>query len=627
MRSYAPGNVRKKSSSELDFESAVSQRGHRLALAQQAGNGNTSLQHVQRRMGNQAALRFLGVGNEPRTGGNETLTVNEPGDAYEREADQIAERLMRTQAPTTRSISAGLGAQKSLQRKCAQCEEEEEEDRNTLKRASPERTMRRKCSHCEEEEEQSAKRLQRSETGAGPSVAPPIVQDVLRSPGQPLDSTVRAFMEPRFGRDFSAVRIHSDPKAADSARAVGARGYTVGSHIVFSRDNYAPATTQGRSLLAHELMHVVQQTGGRAGQLVQRDSKKGTPRVTPAAASPKSKATDYKNIRMHFDGADLVVTGDKEEIFRYSAQSGRPIRITPEDAAQCGASTVTDTYMNDKRFVGIKDAGPTPEGTYTFTAPSIERFTFGEEIGLITSSVTGHKETTVHGHKIHSGDWGSGRVPLSPVGRVGEGPCGNASKRDGFFLHGGLLAGSSGCIDIGTHFDELADFLEGYKQPIRLTIKYERPPPSVRFFTGLSGATAYGAFHLRQDPHLRLGAEFTPLGARGVASAGYDEVLQWAGGAIHVGARLDIPFNDKEAFVRAGLSGGVHFRIFQGLYGQLFGGYSWDIGRATQGPEVGAGLRYDLGRVHLEALYNVLHVANQNERVHQALVGVGFTFP
>ncbi|WP_322061173.1 eCIS core domain-containing protein [Paraburkholderia sp. J63] len=88
---------------------------------------------------------------------------------------------------------------------------------------------------------------------------PPIVHDVLRSAGQPLDAGARAFMETRFGHDFSDVRVHAGGDAVRSADAVNAEAYTVGHDIVFGAGRYAPATTSGRKLLAHELAHVVQQ--------------------------------------------------------------------------------------------------------------------------------------------------------------------------------------------------------------------------------------------------------------------------------------------------------------------------------------------------------------------------------
>lgn len=88
---------------------------------------------------------------------------------------------------------------------------------------------------------------------------PPIVHDVLRSAGQPLDAGARAFMETRFGHDFSDVRVHAGGDAVRSADAVNAEAYTVGHDIVFGAGRYAPATSSGRKLLAHELAHVVQQ--------------------------------------------------------------------------------------------------------------------------------------------------------------------------------------------------------------------------------------------------------------------------------------------------------------------------------------------------------------------------------
>ncbi len=103
-------------------------------------------------------------------------------------------------------------------------------------------------------------------TSANPETAPPIVHEVLRSPGQPLEPATRAEMEPRFGRDFDQVRVHTGPQAEASTRAVGALAYTVGHHIAFGAGRYAPQTAAGKRLLTHELAHVTQQpeaTGGR----------------------------------------------------------------------------------------------------------------------------------------------------------------------------------------------------------------------------------------------------------------------------------------------------------------------------------------------------------------------------
>lgn len=102
--------------------------------------------------------------------------------------------------------------------------------------------------------------LQRKPVESGrTSEVPSIVHEVLRTPGQALDTASRAFFESRFGRDFSYVRIHADAKAAESARAVDALAYTVGNDIAFDTGQYTPHSSHGRQLLAHELAHVVQQ--------------------------------------------------------------------------------------------------------------------------------------------------------------------------------------------------------------------------------------------------------------------------------------------------------------------------------------------------------------------------------
>lgn len=149
------------------------------------------------------------------------LKVNEPGDRYEQEADRVADQVMRMPAP-------------AIQRTCS-CGGEEEE------------------------------KLQRTSTGPDVSAgmeAPGSVRNVIGRSGRQLDPATRAYMEPRFGRDFSDVRVHTDSLAAASARDVNARAYTVGRNLVFGSGEYMPGSSAGRRLIAHELTHVVQQRGG-----------------------------------------------------------------------------------------------------------------------------------------------------------------------------------------------------------------------------------------------------------------------------------------------------------------------------------------------------------------------------
>jgi hypothetical protein len=219
------------------------------------------------------------------------LTVNQPRDAYEQEADRVADHVMRMQDPggvAGPTVSLGSGA---VQRECAcggtcdRCKKENAAKetmrmRNPGARMSPTVSLRAAgvqracacgtCAECRADKvSEEIMRMHDTGAAAGPAVslgsaggieAPPIVHEVLRSPGQPLDKATRDFMEPRFGQDFSGVRVHTDRKAADSAKVVGARAYTVGKDVVFASNQFSPARVEGRSLLAHELVHTIQQT-------------------------------------------------------------------------------------------------------------------------------------------------------------------------------------------------------------------------------------------------------------------------------------------------------------------------------------------------------------------------------
>jgi hypothetical protein len=480
--------------------------------------------------------------------------------------------------------------------------------------------IQRTCAHCEEEEKVQRKPLssfiQRKSTEAG-FIADANVSNQIstsRGSGQAIDSGTRSFMQARFGADFSNVNIHTGSEATSLNRELNAKAFTVGNDIYFNEGQYQPYTSQGKSLLAHELAHTIQQGG----------AQNKASRVPDIQREPDKKGSDYKIIRMHFDGKDLIVSGDGKEIFRYAGQSGRPVLLREEDVKQCGGDPVTDTYMNDKRFVGIKDFGPIPEGTYSFSAGSIENFTWGEEMSLIGGGIAGHDTTKIGNRNIHSGDWGRGRVALNPV-KIDKGPCGNPQARSAFFLHGGLLAGSSGCIDIGGDFTDLSEFLSTYKGSVVLTVKYEQDPPSVRFWSGFTGAIAYKQFHFGHGPRLDLGYESGPAGNAGVVSTSYDIIAKWAGGALSVGVHVDIPFGDKESFVRAGLRGGADFRIFQGLYGRLQGGVGVD--RTEAGTnfiwEAGGGLKYQFNKVELEVIYNHIAREKNDHAVNQMLVGLG----
>jgi hypothetical protein len=124
------------------------------------------------------------------------------------------------------------------------------------------------CAECQKKPLDLRKK---GDSGRSASSVPSIVHQTLGSPGRSLDAGTRTLMESRLGHDFSRVRIHDDAPAAESARAVGALAYTVGSDVTFAAGRFSPGSIAGRRLLAHELTHVAQQASGRAGNL-QRDA-------------------------------------------------------------------------------------------------------------------------------------------------------------------------------------------------------------------------------------------------------------------------------------------------------------------------------------------------------------------
>lgn len=178
------------------------------------------------------------------------LKVSAPQDPQEQEADRIAQSVVGTGDSTLVDATEIRASSPALQRMCDDCKEDEEEEKGP--------GLQRKAT---------------ADASTGKS-APPIVHDVLNSAGRPLDAGTRSSVEPRFGADFSDVRVHADGRAADSAAAVGARAYTVDRNIVFGAGEYAPDTSGGRQLLSHELAHVVQQRRG-AARAVQRQADFG----------------------------------------------------------------------------------------------------------------------------------------------------------------------------------------------------------------------------------------------------------------------------------------------------------------------------------------------------------------
>jgi hypothetical protein len=237
-----------------ESQPAAPARLNRPAPADHEQSRQTSPAHdLQRRLGNQATQRLLQASSgEPSVAAaaiQPRLTISQPQDAHEQEADRVAAQVMRMPARTLpcegASAAAALLANGHVQ----------------------------------------AKRIGPGE--AALAQAPAMVAEALHSTGQPLDAKTRDFFEPRFGFDLARVRVHTGEKAEQSADAINAAAYTAGRDIVFGRGHYAPDTSEGKQLLAHELTHTIQQgLQAPSSASVQRQPRK----VAPPAADKLLKS-------------------------------------------------------------------------------------------------------------------------------------------------------------------------------------------------------------------------------------------------------------------------------------------------------------------------------------------------
>lgn len=261
----------------------------------------------------------LALGIQPK------LTVGAPDDAFEREADQVADQVMRMPEPDV----APAAATPRVQRLCAECEEE----------------MQAK-----------------EEPGQTPGVPTGFEQrfTALHGGGQPLPTAERAFFEPRFGRDFAGVRLHSGPAANELARSVQARAFTLGDAVVFGAGQYAPGSGAGRQLLAHELTHVVQQGGGR-----------GTPRP-PANAlqrddAPPEKKDEKKEEKLTAEGMDAC------DISPVTKECNNAAASCSSVAQECSTMFPTVKDMDDleKKYRGYVS---TQKAKYPNAAANLEHF-------------------------------------------------------------------------------------------------------------------------------------------------------------------------------------------------------------------------------------------------------------
>ncbi|MEQ9486994.1 eCIS core domain-containing protein [Coleofasciculus sp. F4-SAH-05] len=203
------------------------------------------------------------------------LTIGEPNDKYEQEADQVASQVVnQINSPQSQQSVQG----KTVQRQEMPEEEEElqakplaesiqrqempEEEEELQAKPLAESIQRQEMPE-EEEELQMKPLLQRQSSGGGMAATPELEESIQRAKGsgQPLSENIRQPMEQAFGADFSGVKVHTDTQSDQLNQSIQAKAFTTGENIFFKQGEYNPGSKGGQELLAHELTHVVQQTG------------------------------------------------------------------------------------------------------------------------------------------------------------------------------------------------------------------------------------------------------------------------------------------------------------------------------------------------------------------------------
>jgi hypothetical protein len=367
------------------------------------------------------------------------LTIGQPNDRYEQEADRVADQVMRMPESKGSLVNGHLSLGKrekesslvQQQSTCPECPEKEEiQTKPVAEQITP--LVQRQEEGPEEEEEEPVQTkpisdqitplIQRQEevpeeeetpiqaksfSGTSSQLAPGLQSRLqsIRGGGQPLPKSVRNYFEPRFGTDFSHVRVHTGLRAANLTKSINAKAFTIGKDVVFNAGQYSPNTQTGKSFIAHELTHVTQQQSGqhrvqrRTDQVIQRPIRNnaktcllhlhGTEKNALKVAQDLYNAYCVNLVYIHHPKRRLInvdVPGhrgvicraDPNRIFNNAAitskwpewNSGRCLRNPVMKAAQTAVINFRDNELNPKirqcrgqSIVGTKIPGTGPTGS------------------------------------------------------------------------------------------------------------------------------------------------------------------------------------------------------------------------------------------------------------------------
>ena len=346
-------------------------------------------------------------------GSQAKLKVGSPGDIYEKEADQISEQVMNMPEPVAQRqpveeeepIQARPLAEQITPLVQRQPEEEEEplQEKSLLRRQAEDeeepvqaKTLVQRQVEEEEEPVQEKSLLQRqneeeeeslqtkSKPGETPVANPSFESRInsLKGGGQPLPTSTRAFFEPRFGQDFSNVRVHTDSSAAQTAKEVQAKAFTVGNDVVFGSGQYSPGNETGKRLLAHELTHVVQQksslstysSGGKSRNDAVRPSQSAAP-VMQLQRKPQSSTE--KLTGMQWRNAVIGAENEIQKRIRSAQRDGKgqlklEVVVAPDGVSVVGsrATGKAPTGSPEPDGIAIYYAAHRPLKMITISAPS-----------------------------------------------------------------------------------------------------------------------------------------------------------------------------------------------------------------------------------------------------------------
>jgi hypothetical protein len=278
------------------------------------------------------------------------LSIGPVDDLYEREADHVAEQIVQRKEQSF-FFSPSINNISTIQKKCAACESEEE-------------------------------KIQRKEKGSSEIEIPAIVNDVLNTSGKPLDNDIRADVEPKFGYDFSNVKIHTDEVAAKSAQSLNALAYTSGSSIVFNEGQYQPSSQEGKKLLAHELTHVVQQS--QSSQTVQRQPKPLQPQPAPPPKAPACPAFPTS-------GVQVIGSFSNELALVLSSCSGKEVTVDKNSKLQLSTKAVAGAKKNASASASVANVINNKVGIIVDTDPK----SLGTTVGAFDHDCPGRQFVNV----------------------------------------------------------------------------------------------------------------------------------------------------------------------------------------------------------------------------------------